>query len=662
MMMCQSLFATAGVAVIFCSVLCTAPTEGAEVSVPTTADTWIHGLESSSTSGGTGVRLSVCPSVDYWIYFKFDLSGIESVVSGAELRLKRDNGSRPDEISCYLINDDSWTEESLSGMTRPEPRSPAPGDSLAVGEKLADYDRWTSPSFVAAVAQEASGDGILTLMVREDRNDQLDVRNFRSREGASSATEAPTLVLTVSDEFVGEGWRTADVWFGTKPAIDFGSDGKLHVMGMTEERGGVVWHAVAEHPLGPFDPTVVASGYLYGPGDLVVDSLGTAHIAFHDHDRGDARHVTHKTNGLLIEHPNPSPSHNGWDNALAFDESGKLHMSSIDPAAFGAAQGLEYQVFDGAWSYEKLTMSDATCYGLSTDISIDDLGDPRIIYCSAGGFTEDGKLTYVYRDKSGWHFEDIVSGGPVGRFPSMALDHWFRPHVAWLDLDVDVDVNDTSFGTVRYAVRNNDAWEIETVDTLDHVQVGFSEARKSVALVLDADSRPLIAYGDKRTIRYARQPFADWEIETVVQRNADTYKSMVVLHLDSAGAPTVAFWQVSDLEAGLVRIASRAMTCEPEPCRSFVRGDCNGDGMVARVADVLSLLFFNFTGQPAPRCPAACDGNGDGDTGGVTDAVYLLTFRFFAGSPPVAPYPDCGPGELETDLSLGCQMSSLTCP
>ena len=88
--------------------------------------------------------------------------------------------------------------------------------------------------------------------------------------------------------------------------------------------------------------------------------------------------------------------------------------------------------------------------------------------------------------------------------------------------------------------------------------------------------------------------------------------------------------------------------------RTFIRGDCDGDGSIrGLVTDAISLLTFNFLGGPEPTCLAACDADGDGSVRGeVTDVIYLLRFNFLGGPPPPPPFPDCG--AEETAGELGC--------
>ena len=115
-------------------------------------------------------------------------------------------------------------------------------------------------------------------------------------------------------------------------------------------------------------------------------------------------------------------------------------------------------------------------------------------------------------------------------------------------------------------------------------------------------------------------------------------------------------------DVAITALAKTPPGCEPPaPPARFLRGDCDGDGVVAGlVTDAVALLNFNFLGGAEPSCLAACDANGDGVVRGqVGDAVYLLNFSFQGGAPLPAPYPDCGAGN-DRDAALGCAESR--CP
>jgi hypothetical protein len=92
---------------------------------------------------------------------------------------------------------------------------------------------------------------------------------------------------------------------------------------------------------------------------------------------------------------------------------------------------------------------------------------------------------------------------------------------------------------------------------------------------------------------------------------------------------------------------------------SFVRGDCNADGVVT-ISDPVRLLLANFAGASVP-CWSACDADGDGSTSGVTDAIHLLGYVFAGGSPPAPPFPGCGVSFSASDLTLGCATAPIGC-
>lgn len=510
-------------------------------------DSWIHGLSDTNPRGST-TSLSICPAAVYWIYLKFDVSAITGIVTHAELRMRRFSGSRPQELSVYRVDNDLWTEAGLTGMNRPAHDTPP----LAMGAIDGVADHWTSDTFVQIVNTEARSDGTLSLMVREDPNTQFDVRNYFSKEAARVDGDKPHLVITTEPEAVDPDWLVADVMFGTKPSFDFDPWGGIHVMSMTEVPGGNVFHGSAAAMFGPWATQAVATGYFYGPGDLRCDPSGRVHMAWHNHDSQNPQHVIVQPGGGVTSYNINTPgSHDGWDNGLTIAADGSLHQSSINPSAFGAQNALEYGSFNGLeWSYNSgITGSGPTMYGLNTALAIDKNGDPHIVYCHTQNWTSPGELMYAHRDAGVWQISCVVSGGIRGRFPSIALDHWDRPHVSWLD----IDGGDNTIGYVRYGVHNAGVWDIEDVDTLSDVRMGFDDARKSTSLLLDEDWRPHLAYSDEKVIKYATKPFDTWNITDVVQHTDPTYKGLVVLRRDHIGRPGIVFWQSTD--GGLVRLA-----------------------------------------------------------------------------------------------------------
>jgi hypothetical protein len=77
---------------------------------------------------------------------------------------------------------------------------------------------------------------------------------------------------------------------------------------------------------------------------------------------------------------------------------------------------------------------------------------------------------------------------------------------------------------------------------------------------------------------------------------------------------------------------SPVLTVSPTCCIG-IRGDVNGSGGTANVADLTYLVDFLFRGGPPPPCTAEGDVNGSGGMGNVADLTYLVDFLFRGGPP-----------------------------
>jgi 1,4-alpha-glucan branching enzyme len=88
---------------------------------------------------------------------------------------------------------------------------------------------------------------------------------------------------------------------------------------------------------------------------------------------------------------------------------------------------------------------------------------------------------------------------------------------------------------------------------------------------------------------------------------------------------------------------------------SFVRGDCNGDGVVD-VSDAVRILFYLFRGAGGGDCVASCDAAGEGSVN-IADAVRVLTHIFREGPPPAAPWPECGTNAGALECGRRCEES-----
>ncbi len=387
-------------------------------------------------------------------------------------------------------------------------------------------------------------------------------------------------------ETISSVWEVVDVGAGMKPALDIDDSDNIHVMAFTSSSSDVLYDS-ASSINGPWNLQSVASGNFYAPGDLVVDPNGTAHMAFHNHvDGGNPNHVTVSSTGTVGDLPIVSPGHNGWDNALAVDSTGVVHQSSINPYGFGAADGLEYGKFNGSdWpGYASIVGTGQVMYGFNTGLDTDSSNYAHMVYSRATAATGIGDLNYVQDTAGGFLISTIVDNG-ISRFASLVVDTQDRPHVAWLE--VEVDPNDTATGSVMYGLLDGGSWVFETVDP-SIANLNIASGRKQVSLVLDDNDQPRVAYGEQRSINYATKTGGVWNSMTLASSDTDLYNGLVILRLNSLEQPTIAFFNASNL----VRLATIDLP-----------GDFDGDGDV----DGHDLLKWQRGESPLPLSQSDLD-------------------------------------------------------
>ena len=101
--------------------------------------------------------------------------------------------------------------------------------------------------------------------------------------------------------------------------------------------------------------------------------------------------------------------------------------------------------------------------------------------------------------------------------------------------------------------------------------------------------------------------------------------------------------------------------CPGDGVGPFIRGDCDGNGVVGgSPTEAIVLLTFAFRGGPEPPCLAACDAEANGALG-ITDALRILRFAFLGQGMPDLPFPDCTMSDRETDVALGCATAAPGC-
>ena len=297
---------------------------------------------------------------------------------------------------------------------------------------------------------------------------------------------------------------------------------------MLEAMPGFVNHAVLD--AGAWDISTVSTGYFYGPLDIRVDDRDMPHIAWHNHDKENEAYA------LLVEgewqvHDVDHPGHDGWDNSLALDSQGRPHTVSIDPSQFGSRSGIEYATFDGeTWTVEKVG-SGPVPYEFGTGVALDSRDRPHLVWFDES--QED--LKFATKEDGAWEISIVDSDGDVGRFPTVVLDSQGNPVISYYEKV------SKSEGYIKLARWDGATWDIQKVDELKNVSLGFHGARRISSLVLDQEDNPIIAYSDEQVIKVAWWDGSGWSVETVVTDGESDLGQQVSLALDGSGVLHLTF-------------------------------------------------------------------------------------------------------------------------
>ena len=344
-------------------------------------------------------------------------------------------------------------------------------------------------------------------------------------------------------------WTIETLGEGSKPEIALDTQGRPHIAYMLEEQVGGTYYAVRD--AGSWQISEVAPGYFYGPLDIALDATDLPHIAYHDHDAadniddGDVVHA-YLQDGQWQLHTVRHPGHDGWDSTIALDSQGRVHIASIDPVQFGATAGLEWALgVDEQWTVEAIG-SGPLPYEFGTAIAIDSEDRPHIAYHSGDerlntGFGSD--LFYAVLLTDGWTIAPVDVEGDVGKFPSLVLDSQDRPHIANFERD------ERSAGYLKYAFWDGSTWHMESVDRMENMNIAFIGARRSMALALDDQDRPHIAYSNRATVKYIRKVDGAWEeAQTVAAPTAGGLElgQLVSLALGPDGQPHLTFFELPE--------------------------------------------------------------------------------------------------------------------
>jgi hypothetical protein len=245
---------------------------------------------------------------------------------------------------------------------------------------------------------------------------------------------------------------------------------------------------------------------------LVLESKDKVHIAYFDHRHGDLKHAESGPDGWSMERVDGEGTV-GQYLSMAKDEGGRIYISYRDQGK----NRLKMAVLDGdGWNLE--VVDEEPFASLDTSIFVDGQGRVYISYYNV----EKGYLKLAVKDKDQWRIEIVDDGrkqsNAVGGFTSVKVDSRDRIHISYVD---------GANGLLKYAVKDNNAWNIEIADDSEFVG-------NFTSLALGKEENPYISYTvdkqpNKPDLWLARKVGGKWMTELVdTQEIAGNYSSMVV--------------------------------------------------------------------------------------------------------------------------------------
>jgi hypothetical protein len=257
---------------------------------------------------------------------------------------------------------------------------------------------------------------------------------------------------------------------------------------------------------------IVEKGFVGEYTSHVLESKDKVHIAYFDYINGDLKHAEKGSDGWIIERVDREGTV-GQYLSIAKDEEGRVYISYRDQGE----NRLKMAVFDGnRWNFE--VVDNEPFASLDTSIFVD---VPGKVYISYYNFNE-GYLKLAVRDEGQWKIEIVDDGqkqsNAVGGFSSVKADSRGRIHISYID-----SVN----GFLKYAVKENDTWNIEIADDSEFVS-------NFTSLALDKEGNPYISYTVDKSpnnpdLWLAKKVGGKWMIELVdTAKFAGNFSSIVV--------------------------------------------------------------------------------------------------------------------------------------
>jgi hypothetical protein len=183
------------------------------------------------------------------------------------------------------------------------------------------------------------------------------------------------------------------------------------------------------------------------------------------------------------------------------------------------------QRMDAGWV--NTIVDDSGAVGRHSSIALDSAANPHIAYRNMST----NELEYASFGNSAWNHQTVGSG-EYGWFPSLSIDQYDRPHIAYLGYAAGVGSQ-----TPKYALWDGNQWMFSVIDKV------FTSG--GISLALDVNSIPHVSYQTGGALRHAVYTSTKWITQTVDSiaiggGGVGIYSSMAI---DAAGNPKISYGQ-----------------------------------------------------------------------------------------------------------------------